>query len=260
MKAVMLAAGVGSRLNGGTEAPPKALLGFGGKTLLERHVDTLRGLGVDGLTLVVGYRADDIQAEIRRIGADGFVTARHNADFRLGSVVSLWQAEDVLACGDDVLFMDADVLYAPSLIERLVRSPHADCIPFDREFEPGDEPVKLCLAKGKPVDFGKIVDAPHDQVGEWPGFLRLSSERGRAARAATERCMAAGETGLSADDVIRDVVLTAPAGGFSVVDITGIPWIEIDFPADVARAETVILPRILELEGALLGAGRSNKN
>ena len=45
--------------------------------------------------------------------------------------------------------------------------------------------------------------------------------------------------------MIRDVLLTSPRGTFAFEDITGLPWIEIDFAADVARAETEILPRIV---------------
>ena len=49
MRAVMLAAGVGARLGEGDDAPPKALLRFGGQTLLARHIALLRHAGVEAL-------------------------------------------------------------------------------------------------------------------------------------------------------------------------------------------------------------------
>ena len=56
MKAIMLAAGVGSRLYGDDgNQPPKCLLEFGGKTLLNRHIDVLKSLGVDQLVMVVKF-------------------------------------------------------------------------------------------------------------------------------------------------------------------------------------------------------------
>ena len=46
------------------------------------------------------------------------------------------------------------------------------------------------------------------------------------------------------EETIRDVLLTSPRGTFAFEDITGIPWIEIDFAVDIERANTEILPRI----------------
>ena len=60
MIAVMLAAGVGTRLFGANHSEPsKALLRFDGKSLLHRHIEILREKGVDRLVLVVGYRKED---------------------------------------------------------------------------------------------------------------------------------------------------------------------------------------------------------
>ncbi|MDP7548498.1 MAG: hypothetical protein QGF20_14500, partial [Alphaproteobacteria bacterium] len=47
---------------------------------------------------------------------------------------------------------------------------------------------------------------------------------------------------------IRDVLLTSPRGTFAFEDITGVPWVEIDFAADIEHAKAEILPRILAAE------------
>ena len=66
MKAVMLAAGKGVRLgNSDSELLPKVLLQFGGKTLLQRHVEILRCLGVDELVIGVGYPAEEVSKTSR---------------------------------------------------------------------------------------------------------------------------------------------------------------------------------------------------
>jgi choline kinase len=52
------------------------------------------------------------------------------------------------------------------------------------------------------------------------------------------------------EEAIRDVLLTSQRRTFSFEDITGMPWIEIDFAADVERATCEILPRILAAEGS----------
>ncbi len=244
MKAIMLAAGVGSRLYGDSGGqPPKALLEFEGKTLMRRHIETLRRRGLEGMTLVVGYRADEIMAEAKAAGGD-FVRFIHNPDFRRGPVVSLWLARDVLRDHSDALFMDADVLYHPSLIERLIDSEPENCFLYDEAFEHGDEPVTLCLNEGEPVEFGKAVSGTFDAKGEWPGFLKLGPEMGAKLADALQTYIDADDLDAPYEPAMRDVLLAEPRGTFGYEDITGEPWIEIDFPEDLERARGEILERI----------------
>lgn len=243
----MLAAGVGRRLYGeGGDPPPKALLEFGGETLLERHVAILKGLGVTELVMVLGHRRDQMLAAAEAAAGPGFVRALYNPRFLEGPVISLWTAREILREDDDILFMDADVLYHPGLMERLLRSPHANCFIYDRDFESGDEPVKLCLRDGHPVEFGKKVEGEFDSVGEWPGFLRMSPPIAAKLAAATQIYMDRGEFLFPYEPAMRDVLRSEPRGTFGVEDVTGIPWIEIDFPADVLRAARNIYPRLSE--------------
>ena len=248
MLAIMLAAGVGRRLSGGDDRhPPKALLQLGGRSLLARHLDNLRQLPIDRLHLVVGYRRDTIEAELAALGAGDFVTPIGNPDFRKGSLVSLMAARGVLDAGEPVLFMDADVLYHPALLDRLLSSNNPDCLIFDRDFEPGDEPVKLCLKAGRPVEFRKQVEVAYDTVGEWPGFLSLSADSAREVAAAGAAILAEGREAEPYEEAFRAVILGDPAR-FHIADITGLPWIEIDFPADLERARREVLPLIEKAE------------
>ena len=59
MKAIMLAAGVGVRLDDNAAAPQKVMLSFDGRSLLQRHMEILRAFAVDELLIGTGYRADD---------------------------------------------------------------------------------------------------------------------------------------------------------------------------------------------------------
>jgi choline kinase len=150
----------------------------------------------------------------------------------------------VLRGGDDVLLMDADVLYDPSLLRRLTGSPHRNCLLIDRDLEPGEEPVKICLRGGRIVEFGKIVKGNFEVVGEWPGFLRLEPEMAKRLATATEAYVAAGRHEEPYEPAIRDVLLAAPPDRFGCEDITGLPWIEIDTPEDLRRAREVIAPAL----------------
>ena len=96
------------------------------------------------------------------------------------------------------------------------------------------------------VDFHKQPTEAHDYYGEWIGFLKLSPAMAARVPGATKRYIDDGRDHPLYEVAIRDLVLADREGAFGVEDVTGLPWIEIDFMEDVARAEAEILPRLLE--------------
>jgi choline kinase len=250
MKVVMLAAGIGARLGFTATKPlPKILLRFGGKSLLQFHIEILRRHGIDELVLGVGYRHQEIERQIAALGAQDYVRTVFNANYEEGNIVTLWALRDELCCDEPVLLMDADVLYDEELLERLVNTRHRNCLLLDRAFEPGDEPVKVCVRDGKIVEFRKWLSAEFDFCGESVGFYKLSAEVAERIIIQTELYLQQGRRHEPYEETIRDVLLTSPRGTFAVEDISGMPWIEIDFAADIARANAEVLPRILKAEG-----------
>jgi len=242
-KALILAAGVGRRLGGpgaGQDKMPKAMLDFDGKTLLARHIDILRGLGISDITVVIGFAAAQIRAALAALDDGPPVSAVTNPDFREGSVVSLWAGRAVLRSGAPVILMDADVLYDARLMTRLIDSPHADCLLLDREIEPGDEPVKLCVRDGRIVDFHKRPSEPHDWHGESVGFFRFSVAAAEELAGRTEDYVATGRRTMEYEEPIRDMIIASVADRFGFEDITGLPWTEIDFPEDVVKAQALL--------------------
>jgi len=244
MDAVILAAGVGNRLGELGGDRPKSLLEFGGRSLLARHLDALAAIGVEKLTVCVGYRHELLEAELARHARIPVVTV-HNPLFREGSVRSLWTAREALTRGGTLLVMDADVLYAPRLLHTLATSPHPNCFLLDRDLPPGDEPVKICVRDGRIVEFRKIPDPAisFDFAGESVGFFKFSPAAAADLAARTEAYIAQRREREAYEEPIRDMVLEH-SQPLAFEDITGTPWIEIDFPDDVRRARDDILPRI----------------
>jgi choline kinase len=243
MQALILAAGVGNRL-GELGERPKSLLEFDGRSLLARHLENLAALGVTRLTVCVGYRHDLLEQELRRHARLPVATVL-NPEYRQGSVRSLWTARDALRAGDDLLLMDADVLYSPRLLRLLAATRHANCFLLDRNLPPGDEPVKICVRGGRIVEFRKKPDPTiaWDFAGESVGFFRWSGAAAAELAALTEGYMAAGRHDEPYEEAIRDLILAGRQSlGFE--EVTDLPWIEIDFPDDVRRAREEILPGI----------------
>jgi choline kinase len=242
-RAIILAAGVGRRL--GNEAP-KVLLEFEGKTLLERHLAALRANGVGDIAVTVGHRGDLIHAELSRLGALGRVALVENPRYREGSVVSLAVQRPRLAAGRPVLLMDGDVLYDSRMIARLLQAAPENVLLFDQIIEPGEEPVKVCLRGEVIVDFAKLPEHAHDRHGESVGFFRFSAGMATALAERAAAYVEGGRASAEYEAAVRDLILAHP-DRFGYEDISGLPWTEIDFEADVARARTEILPRLQEV-------------
>jgi choline kinase len=250
MRAIILAAGRGLRLQQADDRQlPKCLLQFGGMSLLERHLRLLRQAGVEEVVLALGYRHERVVAELDRLNwlpRPGIVL---NPRFELGSVLTVHSAAEALTRGGDVLLMDADVLYDQRISTALVTGDGpANRVLIDRDFEAGDEPVKLCVSAGVPIELRKKLDAElkFDTIGESVGFFRFDQAGARRLAALVEGYIARDCAHMPHEEAVRDL-LRERSHIFEVADVTGAPWIEIDFPTDVIRAAHEVLPQLLTL-------------
>ncbi|WP_029043562.1 MULTISPECIES: phosphocholine cytidylyltransferase family protein [Cupriavidus] len=252
MRAIILAAGLGLRLQQQPgEQYPKCLLRFEGMTLLERHLRMLDAAGVDEIVLALGFQPEQVEAELRRLGRDPYPEIVLNPRYDLGSVLTVHTVADALTRGGDVLLMDADVLYDERILRALVAGETTNRLLIDRDFEAGDEPVKLCLKDGVPVELRKqlAVGLEYDTIGESVGFFRFQEQTARRLAEIVKGYVDGGRANMPHEEAVRDLLLE---GGhvFDTADVSGAPWIEIDFPGDVARARDEVLPELQRLVGA----------
>src|SRR3981189_2622322 len=157
MRAIILAAGCGLRLQQSDDRQmPKCLLQFGGMSLLERHLRLLRNAGADDIVLALGYRHERVEAELDRLRWQQRPEIVLNPRFELGSMLTVHTVADAMPRGGDVLLMDAGVLYDERIASALVAGPQSvNRVLIDRDFEAGDEPVKLCVSGGVPIELRK---------------------------------------------------------------------------------------------------------
>jgi len=240
--AILLVAGMGRRL-GNPDQRPKVLLEFGGKTLLERHLLALRAHGVGTIALTVGYGEEAIRREVGRLGLTDQVRFIRNSRYQDGSLVSLWAQREALRSGSSILLMDGDVLCGNAMISRLFSAEAENLLLVDRDFRPGDEPVKICFRDGRIVDFRKMPEHEFDWCGESVGFFRFSAAQAAALADACSAYMHQDRTDTEYEEAIRDLILAAP-DRFTAVDVSDLPWTEIDFGQDVDYAREVSLPKL----------------
>lgn len=244
MKAIILAAGIGKRLWPLTAECPKCLLQFGGTTLLDRMFTALERADVREVVMVVGYLRHKIVDAVARSGTRLSVRYVENPRYQKGSLLSLWRARAEL--DQDLLILDADVLCPPALLSRLVYSDHENAVLLDPRAVPSGEEMMLATRQGRVWHIGRQVPGLWDIVGESVGFYKFTEAAARRLRQSVELCFRQGKVHVDYEHTLLAVFLECVVG-YELVGDT--PWIEIDTPADVERAEREIVPQLLAEEG-----------
>ena len=171
MNAIILAAGVGKRLWPVTQHKPKCLIEIGGQTLLSRYLESLASVKIRQATIVVGYKQDMIRAAVGSHCHGVDLSYLVNEEFHRGSISSLWIARTALS--DDVVIMDADVLFHREILRRLVTSPHENCLLMDDTVKQTGEECMVVVQGDRVVALSKKMPERYDIAGEGVGFLRV---------------------------------------------------------------------------------------
>ncbi len=227
-KAVILAAGRGSRLGALSDETPKCLLPIAGKPLLEHHLDALASAGIDNVTVVVGFEAQRVAA----LAANRCRIVVNERYASTNSIVSLYLAGPHV-CGDAFVFQNADVLYAPALVRRFVAAPHANACLVDPLRAHADHEYHVALDRGRIAAYSRDVGVG-ESVGESAQLVKIGApDSARFIDRLGEVIEAGGHNGfpLQAYDVLKS------GDGLWPVYTAGLPWWEIDTRDDYARCE-----------------------
>ncbi len=240
MKAIVLAAGVGKRLGQFTDRHPKSLLQFGDETLLQRHLRYLISFGIEEITVVAGHLAGQIQSAVAKSGYAEAVRIVLNPLYPRGSALSVLAASDVLASSSFVL-MDADLLYEPEVLARLIRADVPSGLLVDERLEDSGEEVKVVVrADGRVWEISKRVKQEGRIAGESVGIYKFDKTVGQRFVSLLS-IMTKADPDVEYEEVINALVKDCEV---RPIEVDELAWIEIDFPVDVVRARTEIYPRI----------------
>jgi choline kinase len=243
--AVILAAGVARRLAPLTDHTQKSLLLVGGRPILARMLQALDAVGVRRVEIVVGHCADQVMALTG--SPPPAMTVRHifNHAYPKGSALSLHVAADAIRQGP-TLIMDADVVFPRVVLSRLIESEAPNALLRDRGFADTGEEVKIYTRRGRVVALGKkVVPEAWDEMGEGVGFFKCGPEAGRELVGRLEQVIAESSGLAEYEDALH---LLVSRHRVEAVDVTGLPWTEVDFVEDLHRARAEVLPAIVRLE------------
>jgi choline kinase len=241
MTAVILAAGVASRLRPLTDHTPKCLLELGGKTILQRTVDNLLDNGVTRFVIVTGYLREQIEDFVARQwpGLDAVFILNPVYD-TTNNIYSLWLAREAVG-DDDMLLLDSDILFDRRIVAALLAAPHADCIALNSAIAVGEEEIKVRLdGDGRIREISKVVPVT-DASGESIGIERFSSASVAHLYEVLERMIVAERrVGIFYEAAFEEMIREGRA--LHAVDISTFPCMELDTIDDFRRAERDIIP------------------
>ncbi|MEK9137849.1 MAG: phosphocholine cytidylyltransferase family protein, partial [Bacteroidota bacterium] len=233
MQAVILAAGVGSRLGAVSNGLPKCLLPIGDRPLIEHQLEALADAGIGPVLVVLGYEGDEVRNAVG-YRAEYIENPRYE---ETNSLYSLWLARQWVT-GAFVL-INSDILFHPDVLDRLLTK-GGNALAFDASSTSGQEQTKVFVREGRVWDLGKDL-SPDLVRGESLGMLVFDSE---GSAALFGRVDAMIKNGGEKSWVMEAVRSMCSAVHIRAVNVTGLPWVEMDFPFDVDRARKNVWPEI----------------
>ena len=175
-KALIIAAGLGSRLKKHTESLPKCMLDFGGKTLLQRQLDAYKKCGIKDISLIRGYKKEKINYK----GIKYF----ENTEYKNNNILnSIFYAERII--NGNIIISYSDILFDSSVVERTLDSDHDISVVVDidwrgyyvgRKDHPISEAENVIFNSNNEVQkIGKINTGNEEVHGEFIGMIKLSN-------------------------------------------------------------------------------------
>lgn len=235
MKAIILAAGIGSRIRPLTDDIHKSLLKIADSTILYRMLTNIQRAGITDVIIVTGYLEAMVKAFVTENFPSLTFTFVHNDKYlETNTGYSLMLTKDAVGDSDFVKF-DADVVFEQAVLEKLLKHDGSTALCIDTNINLEAEEVKVDLDQnGRVVKVGKTLN-PHTAQGESIGIEKIGRDAGKLLFAELERLM---RDPRNYNEYYDDSYTTLVNEGvsFSAVDITGLKWVEIDTHEDYKRA------------------------
>lgn len=234
MKAVILAAGFGSRIRPLTDNKHKSMLEVAGQPILGRMLENVQAAGITDVVVITGYREDEVKEFISKNYPGLRVTFKKNEKYLdTNTGYSLLLTREFVE-GHDFVKFDADVVFEKAILEKLLAS-SVSALCIDRNIHLDAEEVKVITSEnGHVLQVGKKLDT-HKANGESIGIEKITADAGKVLFAELDSLL---QDKKNRQEYYDDSYTTLVNKGvpFEAVDITGLKWVEIDTHADYKRA------------------------
>ena len=241
MKAVILAAGQGTRIRSVHGERPKCLIRVDGRTILERQMESLRGAGIRDIGIVVGYQKNQIIRHVRNGCYDNLhlVSFIENQAFATtNNIYSLWLARDWVG-GDSFVCLNSDVVYDPNILEAAVSAKEPISMIVDPEWR--DETMKVIISGGRVIQMSKRI-SKEKFSGTYIGITVFSAQGTLQVFDKLAKLVGSGRVNEFFNIAVQQLAdERVPVG---VTSTEGLPWAEIDDPMDLTFAKQSVFPKL----------------
>jgi len=236
--AVILAAGIGSRLSPLTDTCAQSLLLVGGSAILERIIRNCLSCGMSQFVIVLGHRADDIRQFVDKAFRGIRVTYVINDRYReTNTGYCLMLASAAIGTAEFVKF-DADVVFDVKVLRQLLDSGSLNALCIDQNIALDAEEVKVIANdQMQVIEIGRAVDAKL-ALGKSIGIEKISAKTGALLFAELTQMMT-HHGHLKEEYEAAYARLIDTGTEFRALDITGLNWTEIDTAEDFAAANAM---------------------
>jgi len=243
-RAIIFAAGRGSRLGPYTHEIPKTLLAIGNLTIFDRIVMGLDGIGVRDIVVVTGHAGPRLQshAVISQKLSENRVCFEFivNSNLDLGNIYSFWLARDRMV--EDCIVVNSDVVFHHGILELLRNNPSDTALVIENSKSLGLEQMKVKINdKGVVKEIAKELD-PQAANGEYIGIMKISRNVAKKVIGKAEDLLSAQKFPLYYEDAFR--LLAREEDCLFACSTEGLPWSEVDTEDDMHHTINRILPQI----------------
>ena len=170
MRALLLAAGKGTRISRYLSGNPKCTVDIGGEPLICYTLNLLKKKGITEVAMVLGYKAEVIRETVK----DFEVSFYYNPFYDVtNSIASAWFAKEFLKETDDLLIMNADVFLEEGILDEIMASSLSPVL-FSDETRKEEADYKFYYENNILMKYGKELTGA-DITGEYIGAAKLSS-------------------------------------------------------------------------------------
>jgi choline kinase len=242
MKAVILAAGQGTRIRSVHGERPKCLIEVDSTTILDHQLDALSMAGIDDVAIVVGYEKEQIieHVKTRKANAPQRIHFFENPAFAItNNIYSLWLALEWLR-GDSFVVLNADVIFDPEILSVAVQSNAPISMIVDPLWR--DETMKVIIEDDHVIQMSKKISRK-DFSGTYMGVTVFSKVIQESFFRTMNELIASGQVNEFFNVAVQKLADERVPIGYTSTD--GLAWAEIDDPMDLTFAQQNVFPQLV---------------
>jgi histidinol-phosphate/aromatic aminotransferase/cobyric acid decarboxylase-like protein/choline kinase len=246
MKAIILAAGSGKRMRPFTLSTHKTLLKIGGRTLLDRIIDSLLANSVTEIIVVTGYQEEEVRTHLLAEHPTVSFTFINNERYaETNNICSLALAFEKVQIDDDIVLIESDLVVEPSVFARLFSSPSPNVALLDR-YRTGMDGTVVTVVDG----IVKNVIPPHLQESNFTfsdkyktlNIYKFSKEFCNGTFKSLLTYYASAIDSQCYYEVILGIIIAMQKEVIHAEILSGQRWAELDDPNDFESANYIFDP------------------